>query len=152
MHSLIMSCIKYASPNYIIVEKAWLHTVTVTRFPGCSTETLATQVWTCECNSCSDLYGILCLLLCWEAFRPFGKMSNSCPSKWTGNLFTGRSTFCVKIQAWFFCFFIFPLFIIASCPEAEHSYDALSRTHPYTVRGTLIMGFWYDITSTILET
>lgn len=109
---------------------------------GCSAETLATQVWTCEYNSCSDLYGIFYLPLCWEAFCPFGKMSNSCPSKWTGNLFTGRSICCVKIQAWFFCFFIVHLFIIASCPEAEHSYEGVSRTHPYSVRGTLITGFF----------
>lgn len=151
MHRLITSCFKHALPNYVIVENTWLHTVTVSRFPqGVPLRHRPPKFGLVNATTAVIFMGSF--VFCWEAFCPFGKMSNSCPSKWTGNVFTGRSTFCVKIQAWFFCVFIFPLFIIASCPEAEHSYDVLSRTHPYTVRGTLIMGFWYNITTNLLET
>ncbi len=123
MHRLITSCFKHAPPNYVIVENTWLHTVTVSRFPqGVPLRHRPPKFGLV--NATTAVIFMASFVFCWEAFCPFGKMSNSCPSKWTGNLFTGRSTFCVKFKLGSFASSYFPYL---SLPVAQRQSTVMMR-------------------------
>lgn len=136
--------LEYHSPCLpLLIKQKTFSFAAIAWFLRCSAKTKTTQTWMSIWMQLQQLSLRHLLSYSLGSILSFGKMTNSCPSKWTENVFTGIKMHCAKSQLGYD---FSPCLSLPVASREEQSYVVL-LTHPCTYMQTLTTGFWSNIIS-----